>query len=81
MTEDEELLNEMFDKREALEDASSPGEIRAMFDSNSTHIDRLVRQLSGPFKEDDLSRAMDITVRLHYLWKLRSDILQKMPPR
>lgn len=70
---DQELLMETMELREALAEAETVVATDALFDRAQTDIRRCIDQLSKLFNDDDIEGACKLTTRLKYLNKLAEE--------
>ena len=72
--EDEGLLMQVLDVREAIEDVREEAELQAMRDKNEAELERSVRVLEGAFEREDWEMARREAVRLRYWVNIRESI-------
>lgn len=70
LVNDQELLTESLELREALADAETPAEVEALARRAAADVQGCIRALSEIFAKDDLEEACRLTTRLKYLRKL-----------
>lgn len=70
LVNDQELLTESLELREALADAETPDDVDALARRASADVEGCLRALSEVFAADDLEGACRLTTRLKYLRKL-----------
>ena len=70
LVNDQELLTETMELREALAEAESPEDVNALEQRAAADIQYCVDALSEIFRTDDLEGACRLTTRLKYLRKL-----------
>lgn len=70
LVNDQELLTETMELREALAEAESPEDVDALDERASNDIRACIEALSEIFRSDDLEAACRLTTRLKYLRKL-----------
>jgi len=73
LVNDEELLVETMELRQALAEAETLGEVDALARRAAEDIGACVEQLSALFAGDDLEGAISLTTRLKYLRKLAEE--------
>lgn len=72
--DDEGLLMEVMEVREAIEAAGEEGELEGVRRGNEGNIGESVRVLEGAFRDDDLERAVGEAVRLRYWVNIRESL-------
>ncbi|MGF1641611.1 MAG: Fe-S protein assembly co-chaperone HscB [Rhodospirillales bacterium] len=70
LVNDQELLNEAMELRQALAEAETAAEVAVLARQAAHDVDVCVRALSAAFADDDLEAACRLTTRLKYLRKL-----------
>jgi molecular chaperone HscB len=70
LVNDQELLTESLELREALADAETPADVDAIARRAAVDVKGCLRAMSGVFAGDDLEAACRLTTRLKYLRKL-----------
>jgi len=73
LVNDQELLTESMELREALADAESPEDVDALDQRATDDIRYCIDALSDVFRTDDLEGACRLTTRLKYLRKLSEE--------
>jgi molecular chaperone HscB len=73
LVNDQELLTEALELREALAEADTPEAVRTLAKRTGQDIELCVDALSAAFADDDLERASYLSTRLKYLRKLADD--------
>jgi len=73
MVNDQVLLMETMEMREALAQAETPEQVSVFSDRAQADIKQCVEQLSTLFKDDDIEGACKLTTRLKYLTKLAEE--------
>ncbi len=73
LVNDQELLMETMELREALADAESAADVDVLAARAEDDIRRCIRQLSQLFGDDDIEGACKLTTRLKYLKKLAEE--------
>lgn len=70
LVNDQELLTESLELREALADAETPADVEALARRAAADVQECIGALSAVFAGDDLEGACRLTTRLKYLRKL-----------
>lgn len=70
LVNDQELLTESLELREALADAETPADVEALARRAAADVKECLREMSKVFAADDLEGACRLTTRLKYLRKL-----------
>ena len=70
LVNDQELLTESLELRQALADAETPAEVEALARRAAADVQGCIQALSEVFAKDDLEEACRMTTRLKYLRKL-----------
>ncbi len=73
LVNDQMLLMESMELREALAEAESPGQVDAITARANEDIKVCIEQLSALFADDDIEGACRLTTRLKYLKKLAEE--------
>ena len=73
LVNDQMLLMESMELREALAEADSPGDVDAITARAEDDIDQCINQLAKLFAVDDIEGACRLTTRLKYLKKLAEE--------
>lgn len=73
LVNDQELLTETMELREALAEANSPEDVDVLDQRATNDIQYCIDALSKTFRSDDLEGACRLTTRLKYLRKLREE--------
>lgn len=73
MVNDNQLLMEAMELREALAEAATAGAVNALAKRATSDIESCLRNLSFAFAEDDVETAARLTTRLKYLRKFADD--------
>lgn len=76
LVNDQELLTETMELREALSEAQSPEDVDALDRRATADIRACIDALSDAFRSDDLEGACRLTTRLKYLRKLLEECRQ-----
>lgn len=77
LVNDQALLMESMELREALADAETPEDVERVANRAAGDINVCVADLSGAFKVMDLERACYLVTRLKYLTKLSAEARQR----
>jgi molecular chaperone HscB len=73
LVNDQELLTETMELREALSEAESPEDVDILDQRAAADIQQCIDALSEVFRSDDLESACRLTTRLKYLRKLSEE--------